>query len=115
MTDAEQLREWLEAAGFRIANNFGEEYNRAKWYAYRPSEIPARECECNENKRLQIVVRPFVAVETVSAVVEVCGEYGGIWHKLVAYGLSFDELRARLPEIERQLVAAWNALGEAKP
>ena len=61
-------------------------------------------------------MRPFELLHTFnvdkwqSAEVDLTGESGGVWFKLTAYGLTIEELRARLPDIESNLVAAWNAL-----
>jgi hypothetical protein len=33
-----------------------------------------------------------------------------VWFKLQAYSLKHDELQARLGDIERSLIAAWNSL-----
>lgn len=112
----DELREWLEAQGFRTAvDSLGGRDNECNWYAYRRSELPARECECNEGKPMQLVVRPFkyarpTAPAWESAEVDVSGEAGGVWFKLKAYSLPLGELRSRLPEIEARLIAAWNSL-----
>ncbi len=111
----DELKSWLEANGFRTANNSVRDmHNRCHWYAYRRSSIPARECETNEGKACQIVVNPYTAEfqgKTLESVeVEVCGEASGIWWKLQAYSLTPDELRERLPEIEQSLIQAWNSL-----
>jgi hypothetical protein len=113
----DELRAWLIADGFRVADAVFSRDNGCNWYAYRRSAIPARECECNDGKPMQIVVRPF-RLEHVQAVggagesaeVDLTGEAGGTWYKLQGYGLKPTDLMARLPEIEAALIAAWNAL-----
>ena len=113
----EELREWLIAHGFRIAPENIASDNGCNWYAYRRSAIPARECECNEGKPMQLVVRPF-RLEHIgapggaweSAEVDVTGEAGSHWYKLTCYSLKHDELMGRLGAIEAALMAAWNAL-----
>ena len=117
LTGCDELREWLIAQGFRVAHDSLPRDNECNWYAYRRSELPARECECNDGKPMQIVVRPFkyrspstMHPEWQSAEVDVTGEAGGAWFKLQAYSLKHDELRARLGDIESSLIAAWNAL-----
>lgn len=109
------LRADLESAGFRLAhNNLAFRDNWCNWYAYRPSSIEAPECECNEGKRIQIIVYPheFDAGDIVAkgAEVEVCGEAGGRWYKLRCYSINADKLVQCLPDIEASLIAAWSAI-----
>lgn len=113
----DDLREWLTAQGFSVARDSLGRDNECNWYAYRRSALPARECECNDGKPIQLLVKPHKfthhsaplgAWESVE--VDVTGEAGGLWFKLRAYSLKHDELRARLSDIEASLVAAWNAL-----
>jgi len=115
----DDLREWLKSQGFRVSQDMLPRDNDCNWYAYRRSEIPARECECNEGKPMQIVVRPHLfrhaSAPTPSGAWESCevdvtGEANGIWWKLQAYSLKPEELRERLGDIEAALVAAWNAI-----
>jgi len=117
LTGCDDLREWLIANGFKVAHDSLNKDNNCNWYAYRRSAITARECEHNDGKPMQIVVRPFMYThhsmmhgEWKSAEIDVTGEAGGVWFKLSAYGLKHDELHARLGDIERSLIAAWNAL-----
>ena len=113
----EGLREWLIAQGFRVAPDSLSRDNGCNWYAYRRSAIQARECECNDGKPMQILVRPF-RLEHASAPggvwesveVDVTGEAGSHWYKLTCYSLKHDELMGHLHEIEAALIAAWNAL-----
>lgn len=112
------FRKWLESQGFRIAHSgFADKLNRCNWYAYRRSEIPARECECNDGKAMQIVIQPWLFAhpsglpgDWESCEAEVCGEAGGLWYKLQCYSLKPAELMAKLPQLEASLIAAWNAL-----
>lgn len=111
------LREWLIAQGFRVAPDSLGRDNGCNWYAYRRSTIQARECECNDGKPMQIVVRPFRLEHASapggvweSAEVDVTGEAGSHWYKLTCYSLKHSELMGRLHEIEAALIAAWNAL-----
>ena len=112
----DDLRKWFKSNGFSISLNQINSQNQCNWYAYRGTIHSARECESNEGKNIQIVVRPFELLHTFnvdkwqSAEVDLTGESGGVWFKLTAYGLNHDCLRARLPDIESNLVAAWNAL-----
>lgn len=114
----DELREWLIAQGFRVAqDSLSRESNECNWYAYRRSAIPARECECNDSKPMQIVVRPWRIEHRdapggvwESAEVDVTGEAGSHWYRLQCYSLKHGELMGRLHEIEAALIAAWNAL-----
>ena len=113
------LRDALEAAGFKTSpDNLASQWNLCRWHAYRRTSIDARECECNDGKRMQIVVSPHSmdnfhergGPPHQSVTVDVTGEAGGLWYKLQAYSLSPDEVIDRLPEVERNLIAAWEAL-----
>lgn len=112
----DELREWLESQGFRIAkSSLGSRENECNWYAYRRSELAARACECNYDKQgMQIVVTPhafsFDGRRHSSVEIEVCGEAGGVWWKLMAYSLSPDRVMEGLAFVEPALIAAWNAL-----
>ena len=109
------LREWFVEQGFSITKNHR---NRCNWLAYKRSGIPARACECNKKKGMQIVAHPYESTwpDTqltryyVGCEVEICGEAEGLWWKLLCYGASVDEVKNRLPEIEKMAIAAWNAL-----
>lgn len=114
----DELREWLIAQGFRVVQaGLSRDGNECNWYAYRRSAIQARECECNDGKPMQLVVRPW-RIEPrdapdgawESAEVDVTGEAGSHWYKLQCYSLKHGELMGRLHEIEAALIAAWNAL-----
>jgi hypothetical protein len=117
----DDLREWLIVQGFKVSLDSITRDNGCNWYAYRRSAIPARECECNDGKPMQIVVRPYLFLpsggrsEHRSTEVDVTGEAGGVWFKLSAYSLRDGELQARLPDIEASLIAAWNALTKETP
>lgn len=114
----DELRAWLIGQGFRVAHDsLGREGNECNWYAYRRSQILARECECNDGKPMQLLVRPW-RIESrdapggawESAEVDVTGEAGSHWYKLQCYSLKHNELMGRLHDIEAALIAAWNAL-----
>ena len=115
LTGCDELREWLLAQGFQVARLQYD--NECNWYAYRRSELPARECEFNDGKPMQLVVRPYRFPHPSapggaweSAEVDVIGEAGGLWFTLQAYLLSHQAVRERLGDIERSLISAWNAL-----
>ena len=119
MTGLDDLREWFIGQGWRIApDSLRHEQNLCDWHAYKPSKLPARECECNDGKPAQLVARPWTfnppnSREAWSSVaVSVCGEANATWFKLEAYSLKPDEVREKLPQIEVSLIAAWNALTE---
>ena len=114
MWGCNDLREWLIAQGFKCSIDTLMRDNGCNWYAYRRSAYPARECECNEGKPMQIVIRPFAYTVGMqsweSAEIDVTGEVRGLWFKLSAYSVQHDELKARLQEIEVRLLDSWNAL-----
>jgi hypothetical protein len=115
LTGCDDTREWLVAQGFRCwENTLRSEGNDCNWYACRRSELPARECECNDGKAMQLVVYPTsydLKGETHESVkVDVTGEASGLWFNLSAYSMSVAELKEHLPDIERMLIAAWNAM-----
>jgi hypothetical protein len=115
MRGSDDLRDWLTSAGFRCApDSLASTTNDCNWYAYRPSLLSARPCECNDGKRLQIVVRPhaFTSNGTTheSASVDITGEAGGLWFTQSAYSLSHATIKCRLSEIETMLISAWNSL-----
>lgn len=114
----DELRAWLESAGFKTSQNgMAHEENHAQWYAYRRTHLPARTCECNDDKPMQIVIRPYEfdlgATQYRSAEVSACGAYGdGQWWELKAYSINPDDLPAKLDGIEKSLIEAWNALAD---
>ena len=114
MWGCNDLREWLISQGFKCSVDSLQRDNGCNWYAYRRSAYPARECECNEGKAIQIVIRPFAYSDDTqrweSAEVDVTGEVRGLWFKLSAYSVQHNELKARLQEIEIRLLDSWNAL-----
>ena len=103
----DDLREWLVSRRFKIeVNQFRSDGNLCNWCAYRCGSAPARP---------QLVIYPFHLIhlgmpEHKSVELDITGETSGIWFKLEAYSVKFDELRDRLDDIERRLVAAWEAL-----
>lgn len=108
----DSLREWLVSNGFSVSENaIRISNNEANWIAYRRAELEVRECECND-KKISLIVEPFERslIGYSSCEIEIIGEAGGVWFMLKAYSLKPQELMQRLPKIERQLVAAWNAL-----
>jgi hypothetical protein len=114
MYGCDGLRDWLITQGFTCATAAGLRSSGCDWYAHRKSTLPARECECNEGKTIQLVVHPFTSLHQgqrwESCEVDLTGQTGGLWFKLSAYSLTPNELYEQLPKIEAMLVAAWNAL-----
>lgn len=115
-TGCDDLREWLVSQGFTICTDHIHINRGCNWYACRKTTLEARECETNEGKPMQLVANPYQVWDHQlgqywrSVEVDVTGEAGGVWYTLKAYSLRPKELRERLPEIERRLIAAWNAL-----
>ena len=114
----DEFKDQLEAAGYRTADEpLCREMNECKWYAYRKSELDARQCECNEKPWMQIVVKPFQysinGTTHQSVEIELCGEANATWWGLKAYAIKPDEFFERIEGVERRLIAAWNALEAA--
>lgn len=116
MTGGEVLRDFLINDGFKLAPCLDRPPNIFNWYAYRPTKYSARQCECNEERALQIVVRPW-AFEKESwgkAEVEVTGEVKGLWFRICAYSVPIEKMTSpcgiQLKEIEEMLIDAWNVL-----
>lgn len=114
----EEFKAELLVTGFRTAPNPTRNRNNlCSWYAYKASALPARECETNDGKPAQVVIEPFVYVldnePYVSCEVNLRGETNGIWFDMKAYALTFEEAIDRLPDVEKSLIAAWNALAPA--
>lgn len=113
------LKDWLSAHGFRIASDpCSARDNEVHWYAYRRSELKARECECNDGKPAQIVIKPFAYVlgghRRESVEVSLTGEFG-VWWQLKAFGLNPAEVPEKLANVEASLIRAWNALEASSP
>ena len=120
----DDLRQWLTENGFTISHNIIHVSCECNWHAFKRSKLQARRCECNEDKKgVQIVVTPhtftyrryeqdgtYNNTRQESVKVDITGEAGGVWYELSAYGLTHDEAKNRLTEIETRLVYAWNAL-----
>lgn len=115
MNGLDELREWLTEQGFTLSSsNFNSSINECDWYAYRRiAGYDVRQCETNDGN-LTLVIRPYqhningAHGESVGA--EITGEAGGRWYKLQQYDTPISDLQANLPEIEKSLVGAWNAL-----
>lgn len=102
-TGDDQLRNGLKRLGFTIGLDqlpFVE--NKCNWIAYRRTQGIV-------GKPVQTMIRLFSCSDWESAEVDLTGDVHGRCFKL-SYSLSPDQLIAQLPEIEADLVAAWNAL-----
>lgn len=119
MKGQDDFREWLLSQGFRVGqNSLQGHHNLCDWYAWRRSALDARSCECNDDKKgMQLVIHPHTySLENMpkdareSVELRVTGEAGGVWFDLKAYSMKPECVRDKLPDIERMLVDAWNAL-----
>lgn len=103
------MREWLVENNF-ILYKANQTYG-CNWVAIKKIEdVP--DCACNE-KQPQFAVTP--ATSQLKSI-ERC-EIGisaetpnEVWFELKAYSLTADELKEKLPDIERQLIGAWRAV-----
>ena len=88
MRGCDELREWLIARRFKCFYNDLEREREVNWYACRKTEYTTRECECNEGKAMQLVIRPFSYSDGNQrgerAQVEVIGGAHGLWFNLSA-------------------------------
>lgn len=107
----EELHDWLESQGFKFSKS-KQSGDQCNWIAFRRSEISARKCECEKRKKMDIVIRPFYdsSLYQNGIDVELLGEYRETWFKIQATDINFTDLQKNLPTIEKQLIAAWNAL-----
>lgn len=115
LTGCDTLREWLVAMNFRVDSDANhEQYNQCNWYAYRPTALVSRECECNDGKPVVLFINPYRVKYTntthESVEVYIVGQADGRWYHLQCYSISPSELMQDLSKIETSLVAAWNAL-----
>lgn len=109
------LKEWLATQGFReYENGMAAPGNECRWYACK--RIPSQYmCELNDDKNgIQIVIYPYEyrahEHQFKSVEIDLTGEAGGVWYKLQAYSLSWEELPNKLDAITDGLVKAWEAL-----
>lgn len=112
--DIEHLRDWLEAHEFQfVENHFRGQKNDCKWYAWKRSNLEARDCDCNGPK-MQIVLTPhsyeLIGLRYVRIEADVTGEYDGVWYKLQAYSMTPLDVVARIDDVEAALIRAWNSL-----
>ena len=110
MDNLDYLEKLVKSYGFKIAHHNSLDGNLCTWYAYRPTELPARRCECNEDKPLQIVIEPWKYNSRVSVSVSLTGKVNEIWVDLRVYSLSVNELERRFTAIECMLVESWNVM-----
>ena len=115
MSGCDDLKQWLVGRGFKCAaDSLRSVGNECDWYAYKRTSRPSRECECNDGKPMQIVVKPHAYTNDgkthESVTVEVTGEANAIWFNQSAYSLSPQIVMSRFDDIERMLIDAWNAL-----
>lgn len=113
-TGLDDLRSQLEQAGWRIyQNHMNSKGNLCNWIACLSMPEGSRDCECND-KPPSYVVTPyhifFDGHESASAQVDVTGECGSEWFKLMAYSIQADRVMDRLPSVMRALAAAWQAV-----
>lgn len=109
----EEIKVWLESEGFTIGrDNMKSEMNTVDWYAWR--RIDGIDCECND-KPPSLVIWPYRYNHSGQifepAEIEIIGKRKGVWWKLKAYAIQAEDVKEKLPMIEKNLVHAWNGLG----
>lgn len=111
------LQSWLTSQGYReIRNNL----SGAQWCGSKRLPTDAPGCETNKHKvswhvRLYEVEASGGAGPWRSCELEICGERGGHWYRLLTYSMPPEAFRAGLPALEQRLLAAWVAVGETGP
>ena len=109
-----ELKDFLTKEGFTFAKNgLKDQSNQCDWYAYRKTKLLVRNCTCNTDKGMTLVVYPykfdFDGVRSESVQLELIGEYIN-WYRLTCYSLTPDVVHSSINAIEARLVNAWNAL-----
>jgi hypothetical protein len=110
-TTIESLRAALKPMGFQY--QVASSGDRASSFFYRRVETK-RPCLCNDRDQVLIYAyAPTSYSPTWSFEVELTGEFiKDSWAKLMVYSIrGLPELLEKLPRIQRNLVAAWEALG----
>lgn len=112
----EELKARLYEIGFKMEDNRDEPSNKVRWRAYRtlPTQV---ECQCNDRPPV-LIVHPFMfdgflqrdGIIMRSVEFAITGELAnGDWLNSKVYAVAVDKALAKLPDIERTLVAVWEA------
>lgn len=111
----DKFKQWLEQNGFNLhPYRLRQPGNIYDWLAAKRLSGVA---ECETNGYPQIVVKPYGYLVTTdiqheSVEIEITGERNKMWFCLKAYSVKPQEALQRWPEIERSLIAAWQAIRE---
>lgn len=117
MNSQNDLLDFLTQRGFvKCRNTWGGPENQCDWYAVK-RYAAEHLCETNSNKLgIQMVVWPYelhfpqLKNPSRSVEIEITGEANGIWYKLCAYSIPWEDAVERFDEITESLVVAWDAL-----
>lgn len=117
--DVQELAESLQRTGFTKARDtLPPRGSLLDWFAYKKSKLPARECELYIGQAAQIRVTPYLITAGTNHIkmceVSIKGKVADVWFELKASSLSYEKTIERMPEVERMLVAAWNALAPSE-
>ncbi len=99
-----ELKTWLINNGFTIHPFIG------CWIGAKKLDPNIRKCEDNEDKEILLVVHPYENDGYQNHAVEISGRTDGKWYKLECYGLRTENIMNDLPDIERRLIMAWEAV-----
>lgn len=99
-----ELKNWLLSNGF-IIHPFID-----SWIGAKKLDPNIRKCEDNDDKELLLVVHPYEREGYQKHAVEISGCTNGKWFKLECYGLRNADVMNDLTDIERRLIAAWEAV-----
>lgn len=115
MNTQDELKDWLQERGFREQKNTLASFeDECKWFAFK--RYPSKHnCECNYDKPgIQVVVTPHKwrihGHQGQSVEIDITGEANGIWCKLQAYSLKWEELPDKFDQVTDALIKAWEAI-----
>jgi hypothetical protein len=110
----DELQTWLVSQGYKPFTNH---HTGAVWCGAKRLPTDAPGCETNAHKvswHVRLYEVEAHGVPWRSCEVEICGERGGQWYRLLAYEIAPETMRPNLTAIEQRLLAAWVAVGVDK-
>lgn len=114
----DEFKKVLFDKGYGISEDrLASRHNNIKWYAWKSRIKVRNQCETND-KPQQIIITPHQfnwpdGNNYTSASCNVTGELGGRWFKLDCYSLPFEQVVNEIDQIQADLIAAWEAIGDS--
>lgn len=111
----DELREWARRNGFRVYRMDHGGWNACNWSAHKI--IPGRTTvyKGGEEEMVCISIHPYEGVMdhahlSFGPKCQVCivGQAMGTLFDIRAYEVSMEDIRSKYPQIEQQLLGAWN-------